>query len=145
MRIFLLLVVALGLLALVCCHNPEEKKPYPYPKRGGGGRGGGRGGGSGGGGSGGGGSGGGGSGGGGSGGGGSGGGGSGGPSIESCPRPSPQSLKCLQEWACQQVIRLDLRCLLNLNGNNLLGNLVSIPGVTGGGTGGGILGGLLGK
>lgn len=36
-------------------------------------------------------------------------------------------------------------CLLNLNGNNLLGNLVSIPGVTGGGAGGGgILGGLLG-
>ncbi|KAH8408509.1 hypothetical protein KR215_006298 [Drosophila sulfurigaster] len=134
MRIFLLLVVALGLLALVCCHNPEEKKPYPYPKRGGGGRGGGRGSGGGGG-----------DGKGGGGGGGSGGGGSGGPSIESCPRPSPQSLKCLQEWACQQVIRLDLRCLLNLNGNNLLGNLVSIPGVTGGGTGGGILGGLLGK
>jgi len=38
-------------------------------------------------------------------------------------------------------------CLLNLNGNPLLGNLISIPGITGGGSsggGGGILGGLLG-
>lgn len=37
-------------------------------------------------------------------------------------------------------------CLLTLNGNNLLGNLVSIPGVTGGGAsgGGGLLGSLLG-
>ncbi|EDV95559.1 GH15770 [Drosophila grimshawi] len=63
--------------------------------------------------------------------------------FEACPRPPAQSIRCLQEWACQQVIRLDLRCLLNLNGNNLLGNLVSIPGIGGGGNGG-ILGGLLG-
>lgn len=45
-----------------------------------------------------------------------------------------------------EIFRRD-SCLLNLNGNNLLGNLVSIPGVTGGGAGGGgggILGGLLG-
>ncbi|XP_068149011.1 uncharacterized protein [Drosophila tropicalis] len=83
------------------------------------------------------------------GGGGGGGGGSGGgggvTTPGSCPRPSPEALKCLQEWACQYVIRLDLRCLLNLNGNPLLGNLISIPGVSGGSGGGGILGNLLGR
>ncbi|EDW62909.1 uncharacterized protein Dvir_GJ16102 [Drosophila virilis] len=71
---------------------------------------------------------------GGSGGGGSGGGWSGGGS---CPRPSPEVIRCMQEWACRQVIRLDLRCLLNLNGNNLLGSLVNVHGVTGGAGGAG--------
>ncbi|XP_034483872.1 cold shock protein 2 [Drosophila innubila] len=150
MRKFLLFVViALELLVLVCCHGPGEEPIRPKPKRHGGvGHGGSHGGGHGG-------SHGGGHGGVHSGGGfGTGGAGSGGANIESCPRPSPESIKCLQQWACQQVIRLDLRCLLNLNGNNLLGNLVSIPGIAGGGNaagggagggGGGILGGLLGR
>lgn len=53
--------------------------------------------------------------------------------------------KVFSQFSNSEFFRRD-SCLLNLNGNNLVGNLVSIPGVTGGGAGGGggILGGLLG-
>ncbi|XP_017860602.1 PREDICTED: acanthoscurrin-1 [Drosophila arizonae] len=87
------------------------------------------------------------------GGGGIGGGGIGGGSVvETCPRPSPEAVRCLKQWACQEVLRLDLRCLLNINRHSLLGNLVKVPGITGGTAGGhgahgahggGILSGLL--
>ncbi|XP_017954713.1 holotricin-3 [Drosophila navojoa] len=56
----------------------------------------------------------------------------GGSIIESCPRPSPQVIRCLQQWACEQVLRVDLRCLLKINRNSLLANLVRVPGLTSG-------------
>ncbi|XP_067612789.1 uncharacterized protein [Eurosta solidaginis] len=33
-----------------------------------------------------------------------------------CPQPTEEILECVRQWACQYLIRLDLRCLLNLNG-----------------------------
>ncbi|KAM7358939.1 uncharacterized protein ACRADG_003728 [Cochliomyia hominivorax] len=77
------------------------------------------------------------------------------PLIQTCPIPTPQTLKCLRQWACQHAIRLDLRCLLNLNGTPLLGGILGGTGGLLGGVGGGagnpvnagtgILGGLLGR
>ncbi|XP_065369257.1 uncharacterized protein LOC135961654 [Calliphora vicina] len=76
--------------------------------------------------------------------------------LPTCPVPTEQILRCLRQWACQHVIRLDLRCLLNLNGNPLLGGLLGGNGLLGGGNAGGagggvpgagtgIVGGLLGR
>ncbi|TMW50661.1 hypothetical protein DOY81_004278 [Sarcophaga bullata] len=73
--------------------------------------------------------------------------------LQSCPIPSEEMLKCLSQYACQHAIRLDLRCLLNLNGTPLLGGLLGgtgdlLGGVLGGGGGNGggngLLGGVLG-
>ncbi|XP_046808730.1 uncharacterized protein LOC124420331 [Lucilia cuprina] len=76
--------------------------------------------------------------------------------LPTCPVPTEQILRCLGRWACQHAIRLDLRCLLNLNGNPLLGGLLGGGGILGGANGGGlegaipgagngIVGGLLGR
>ncbi|XP_011195606.1 DNA topoisomerase 3-alpha [Zeugodacus cucurbitae] len=73
------------------------------------------------------------------------------PTRGTCPEPSEELMACMRQWACQYLIRLDLRCLLNLNGLPLIGNVLG--GVLGGGGqsptqqpalgggGGGILGG----
>ncbi|XP_073843709.1 uncharacterized protein [Musca autumnalis] len=78
------------------------------------------------------------------------------PILASCGSPTQQMVRCINQWACQQAIRLDLRCLLNLNGIPLLGGLLGgdgglLSGLTGGSGGGGsggagnILSGLLGR
>jgi len=66
----------------------------------------------------------------------------GGPIIpgNTCPQPTPLLLNCMREWACQNLISLDLRCLLNLNGNPLLTNLL---GSGGGDNNGGLLTNIL--
>ncbi|CAD7004650.1 uncharacterized protein LOC101455908 [Ceratitis capitata] len=50
-----------------------------------------------------------------------------------CPEPSEELMACMRQWACQYLIRLDLRCLLNLNGLPLIGN--ALGGLLGGGGG----------
>nr|XP_016932584.2 uncharacterized protein LOC108011854 [Drosophila suzukii] len=60
---------------------------------------------------------------------------------QTCPPASAEELRCLREWACQYVISLDLRCLIGINGKPLLGNLVSLPGLTGGNSSSPLLGG----
>ncbi|XP_058975419.1 uncharacterized protein LOC131801201 [Musca domestica] len=77
------------------------------------------------------------------------------PILASCGSPTQQMVRCINQWACQQAIRLDLRCLLNLNGIPLLGGLLGgegglLSGLTGGSGGGGggagnIVSGLLGR
>ncbi|XP_054734639.1 DNA topoisomerase 3-alpha [Anastrepha obliqua] len=67
---------------------------------------------------------------------------------DACPEPTEELKACMRKWACQYLIRLDLRCLLNLNGLPLVGN--ALGGLLGGGGGGqqpalgGSGGGLLG-
>ncbi|XP_036336193.1 uncharacterized protein LOC118746447 [Rhagoletis pomonella] len=51
-----------------------------------------------------------------------------------CPEPTDELRACIRQWDCQELLRLDLRCLLNLNGLPLVGNLL-----------GGVLGGLGGQ
>ncbi|XP_075162420.1 uncharacterized protein LOC142235081 [Haematobia irritans] len=76
--------------------------------------------------------------------------------LGQCGTPSEQILRCLNQWSCQHAIRLDLRCLLNLNGVPLLGGLLGGLGgpagaanaAAGGGAGGGagnIVSSLLGR
>uniref|UniRef100_A0A1I8PYH2 Uncharacterized protein n=1 Tax=Stomoxys calcitrans TaxID=35570 RepID=A0A1I8PYH2_STOCA len=71
--------------------------------------------------------------------------------LGQCGSPSQQVLRCLNQWSCQHAIRLDLRCLLNLNGVPLLGGLLGGnagpggAGGAGGGGGGNIISSLLGR
>nr|XP_036220591.1 DNA topoisomerase 3-alpha [Bactrocera oleae] len=55
------------------------------------------------------------------------------PTRGTCPEPSEELMACMRQWACQYLIRLDLRCLLNLNGLPLVGN--ALGGLLGGGGG----------
>ncbi|XP_011205893.2 DNA topoisomerase 3-alpha [Bactrocera dorsalis] len=73
------------------------------------------------------------------------------PARGTCPEPNEELLACISQWPCQYLLRLDLRCLLNLNGLPLIGN--ALGGLLGGGGGqsptqrpalGGGGGGLLG-
>ncbi|XP_036336190.1 uncharacterized protein LOC118746444 [Rhagoletis pomonella] len=51
-----------------------------------------------------------------------------------CPEPTEELKACIRQWGCEELLRLDLRCLLNLNGIPLVGNVL-----------GGLLGGLGGQ
>ncbi|XP_050336963.1 DNA topoisomerase 3-alpha [Bactrocera neohumeralis] len=55
------------------------------------------------------------------------------PTRGTCPEPTEELLACIRQWSCQYLIRLDLRCLLNLNGLPLIGN--ALGGLLGGGGG----------
>ncbi|XP_017475855.1 PREDICTED: DNA topoisomerase 3-alpha-like isoform X1 [Rhagoletis zephyria] len=68
-----------------------------------------------------------------------------------CPEPTEELKACIRQWGCEELLRLDLRCLLNLNGIPLVGNVLGglLGGLGGqsprpGGAQGGLLGGLLG-